>query len=472
MCGFSSYLGRFVNALSTHSPEKVRQKPKERESKDESHISSGVVRVQVNQSTCTEGSLLPTLSGLFENKTYVRVLKDSGCQTNIISSKLANDFNLKIVKQDVKLSISGFNEVKDYITNVVEFDLSLGDKTYVIDAICVPNIGIELAIPGLGGLVSEFQTLGYKLADRFLNTSSDAVSNVEIILGTDSSHCFEETSCLYGNPVPSVYYKSPFGVMLVGNVSRALANVQFLKPCYSATKSDVKPKPKPKKNKFSTQLTTKTPEKCVFGADSTVSSVSLFSSSVETNLPLIASKVTVIDHKGQPIESALDKATREVLCQNYMDTNYDPPSEESSLPELDEDLIKFALSNAEREEDGRLKLPLLWNGQVSHLLGSNRGLAEKVLKSNFHKLKKSPDQLKLVDDSIKEWEDMGIIERIPDLDAYLDDHPNHSFLAHMGVFKLERETSKCRVVFFSNLCERNKAGLCSLSIVYIIRIVS
>ena len=53
---------------------------------------------------------------------------------------------------------------------------------------------------------------------------------------------------------------------------------------------------------------------------------------------------------------------------------------------------------------------------------------------------------------MKEQESLGIIERINDLDQYLKDHPSHSFLAHMAVFRPERETTKCRVVFLSNLC--------------------
>lgn len=49
----------------------------------------------------------------------------------------------------------------------------------------------------------------------------------------------------------------------------------------------------------------------------------------------------------------------------------------------------------------------------------------------------------------------GIIEKIDNLPKYLEDHPVHSFLPHMGVFKPDRESTKCRVVYLSNLCEKN-----------------
>ncbi|XP_066950858.1 uncharacterized protein [Macrobrachium rosenbergii] len=58
-----------------------------------------------------------------------------------------------------------------------------------------------------------------------------------------------------------------------------------------------------------------------------------------------------------------------------------------------------------------------------------------------------------MDEAIKEQESLGIIEKIPNLEHYLTEHPEHSFLPHMGVFKLDRDTTKCRVVFLSNICE-------------------
>ena len=68
-----------------------------------------------------------------------------------------------------------------------------------------------------------------------------------------------------------------------------------------------------------------------------------------------------------------------------------------------------------------------------------------------------------MDESFKKQEEEGIIERIPNLEDYLKNNPGYSFLPHMRVFKLDRLTTKCRIVFLSNLCERNKKNQKAIS---------
>ena len=45
------------------------------------------------------------------------------------------------------------------------------------------------------------------------------------------------------------------------------------------------------------------------------------------------------------------------------------------------------------------------------------------------------------------------MKEIDNLEQFVTAHAEHSFLPHMGVSKLDRETSKCRVVYLSNLCQ-------------------
>ncbi|XP_068225202.1 uncharacterized protein [Palaemon carinicauda] len=96
-------------------------------------------------------------------------------------------------------------------------------------------------------------------------------------------------------------------------------------------------------------------------------------------------------------------------------------------------------------------VPLLWNGKVSHLLSKNERLSKLILKSNFRKLKQRDGLLQLVDQTIREQINAGIIEPIPDLDVFKAENPQYSFLPHMPIFKPDKDTSKCRVVFLSNL---------------------
>ena len=93
---------------------------------------------------------------------------------------------------------------------------------------------------------------------------------------------------------------------------------------------------------------------------------------------------------------------------------------------------------------------------TSHLLGTNRKLATAVLNSNLKKSKNNEDNLRLMDQVFKDQVAQGIIERVDNLEQFINENPNHSFLAHMGVFKPDRETTKCRVVYLSNLCEQVK----------------
>lgn len=48
---------------------------------------------------------------------------------------------------------------------------------------------------------------------------------------------------------------------------------------------------------------------------------------------------------------------------------------------------------------------------------------------------------------------MGIIERIDNVQQFMGDHEACSFLPHMAIFKPEKQTTKVRVVYLSNLCE-------------------
>lgn len=127
---------------------------------------------------------------------------------------------------------------------------------------------------------------------------------------------------------------------------------------------------------------------------------------------------------------------------------------ESYIEENDR-LVTFALENIERDGEGRLVMPLLWNGRVAHLLGKNRNLSKAILKSNFNKYNKQRDCLLMIDKAFKEQEQLGIIEQVSNLEQFLEENPQYSFLPHMPIFKMNRETTKCRNVFLSNLCEPN-----------------
>ncbi|XP_068232415.1 uncharacterized protein [Palaemon carinicauda] len=120
-------------------------------------------------------------------------------------------------------------------------------------------------------------------------------------------------------------------------------------------------------------------------------------------------------------------------------------------------------ANNLKNDSGRLIMPLLWNGKVAHLLGKNQNLSKAILKSNFKKFSKKDNTFQMIDEVFKEQEQLGIIERVTNLEQFLEENPQHSFLPHMPVFKMDRESTKCRNVFLSNLCESDKDKPLTLS---------
>ena len=94
-------------------------------------------------------------------------------------------------------------------------------------------------------------------------------------------------------------------------------------------------------------------------------------------------------------------------------------------------------------------MPLIWNTRVSHLLGDNFCIAKRILSSQIKKL--TGDQIEMIDNVFKEQIQMGIIEKVKDTEKITTSGKPYSYLAHMPVFRLDKPSSPCRVVFLSNL---------------------
>ena len=62
----------------------------------------------------------------------------------------------------------------------------------------------------------------------------------------------------------------------------------------------------------------------------------------------------------------------------------------------------------------------------------------------------------MIDTVFKTQAESGIIEKIPDLNKFMNENDSCSFLAHMPVFRLEKESTKCRVVFLANVNDKRE----------------
>ena len=89
----------------------------------------------------------------------------------------------------------------------------------------------------------------------------------------------------------------------------------------------------------------------------------------------------------------LSNATSEQLqvildhCLNI----YDEPIAEYS--ELYCSLFEHVINSIERDKEGRLIEPALWDSDVEHMLAKNFNLAHKILQSTLHKLHNNHDAL-------------------------------------------------------------------------------
>ena len=135
--------------------------------------------------------------------------------------------------------------------------------------------------------------------------------------------------------------------------------------------------------------------------------------------------------------------------------NYDSFECPKKFSELDMELIKHLITNTLVDMDtGRLIMPCLWNNKLIKFLPNNFYLANSVLKSILKKYKKEPLKLEAYNNVIFDQLNQGIIQPV-EINTVKNNN-KVSFLAHNAVFRDHVETTKCRIVYLSNLCDKNQ----------------
>ena len=89
----------------------------------------------------------------------------------------------------------------------------------------VPAIPVTLNLPLLGKTALKMRENGYKLADEFLTEDSVDISNIDLILGAEASHCVPLSSVLIGDNSPSMVYDTLLGILLDGSLSKLCENL-------------------------------------------------------------------------------------------------------------------------------------------------------------------------------------------------------------------------------------------------------
>ena len=381
-------------------------------------------------------SILPTFSCNIDNKVTVRAMKDQCAQSNFICTDLAENLNLKVIHDNVMLNVNGFNSIQGYQTKIVEVNIDFGNRFRKVNALCIPNIKVNLNLPGLREIATTFKSKGYKLADQELS-ESDSIDNVKFMLGANSAHCLKSFETSFGNQNDSIFINCDLGIMPIGDVNVILESIKSLPESNLSNNSNSNHR---YAGPSQTETFIKTDVNSVCMDTTGRSGVE----TVETSAYFIA-----MDEDRNLAHSELGKAVQQIL-------NYDQNiSYDKTTSEVNQRLVDFVIKNTSRLNSGRLCMPLIWRTEVSHLLGSNLELSKSILASNLNKLKKKPEYLKMMDEVFKAQEELGIIERVENIDQYMVDYPNHSFLAHMGVFRPSKDTTKCRVVYLSNLVQKD-----------------
>ena len=367
---------------------------------------------------------------------FIRGLFDIGSQSSFVSDKMLNQLDYVVLNDHVNLTIKGINNVKTCKSKLIEAKLQFGEHKFTVKLLTVPTIDISLNLPQLGKMVSRFVDNGYHLADELLNSKSEVLNNIGLILGADAAHCFTGNTQSFGKS--SVFISVKFGILLLGSIR------DMLRDSSSLSKTDI-----------SNNLPQK--EVQVLNVKTSTYAINL-GFALETSE--LAQPVTSQDDHDSTIVTkgldtlSFDKCSEQVLedtCSHHLNKEVDI-SENTS--ELNEKLVRYLLDSSTRADDGRMIIPLLWNVNVKHLLAQNFNLAKKVLYSSGKKILNDHEKLYMVHNNVKELSAAGIIQKVDNLEQFMAENPTCSFLAHSYVFRPHKETTKIRMVFMSNLAEK------------------
>jgi len=400
-------------------------------------VANVVSHIQFNSTVRHDSVLLPTFTVEIpdvKGNISCRILNDTGSQRNFISRHVSDGLELSVVREGVKIVINGLTTPKTMITRVVNVPIVFKGTILQVEAIEVPDIDISINGTHLTQIVSKLTEKGYLLADKHLLSlkSGSDLTDFGMVMGPEATRLFCPSARPFGRePDHSVFLESGLGVMLMGDSESLLNNLDHLENA----------------NQHTTTI----------GGMSSKNSELGKNEYKELSTTINVGNVReVLNEEGNLIESRLEEATNEVLEQfSESFLNYDQ-SDAVECGELNDSVVHYIISNTERATDGRLEMPLPWKTECKHLLGKNYNLSRKILQSNFRKLNKERKKLELYDAVFQEQEALGIIERIDNIEEFMIDNPDYSFLPHMAIYKMSRDTTKVRVVFLSNLCEGSR----------------
>ena len=199
--------------------QRVKTQNKQQSGKDRSHLKAKTnLAVSVDGNTKTSSNSCVLCSQDKAEYNHIRGLKDEGSQCNFILNSISEELDLKVICNNVKLKVNEFNGTREYHTTTVKLNIDFCDTSREIEAICVPEININIKLPKSMEVTEQFAKKGYSLADRKLYECSESISEIDFILGSNSAYCLKSGEVSFGVGHTSIYANTSLGVMLLGKL--------------------------------------------------------------------------------------------------------------------------------------------------------------------------------------------------------------------------------------------------------------
>lgn len=195
-------------------------------SSDSSNVrkETNVIKFDVMNTKINDKIIVPTFtvplakkSKKNKGKMNIRALYDPASQVTFISEKFVNNIEHKLVKDNVDIQITGFNESKSLTTRIIECSFDVLNRTRHFQAVVVPEIKSRIPVSSLQFIRKTFIDNSIPLADKQLFKENDG--SVGILFGVDYAHVLPVQSCSFGNQNKSLIFHTGLGVMLAGNLN-------------------------------------------------------------------------------------------------------------------------------------------------------------------------------------------------------------------------------------------------------------
>ena len=300
----------------------------------------------------------------------VRFFRDGGCQRSFCERSLANQMNLRILQDNVHITIDGFNDSRNISTKIVSLPIEIAGIKHEISAICLDKIRTSFYAKNISNIARSFAQKGYSLADKWLiNNHDDMVSNIGVVLGTDDDDVIPMTPILFGDSDrKSSFLDTAAGIVLSGNINRIQENLPYLPTRFGTSCSAV-----------------------------ALRSVPFIGKTVNDSVDEPHAYTTVDKEFDEKYETSMiqDELRNLDVDLNEVLDIADISDENDRMSKINASLVRDTLENTSRDSSGRLVVPLLWNPTNSHLLAKNFYLSKQLLNSTYKKLAKEPLKLEM-----------------------------------------------------------------------------